>query len=295
MKHTLIRTVPDADAHQEAFSGCSRGPAPAARRPANAPPIFVNGVAIAERAIAQEAQNHGAASGPEARAAAARALVIRELLLQRARALDLTPSPRKDSEGREETADEALVRQVLELEAPAEEPSKAECRRVYTSRTRQFTSPEAFAASHILFAPQSDEAAAWADARERATAALMSLRDGARFDHLARVLSACPSGAEGGSLGQLRRGDLVEEMERAILALDEGAVCGEPVRTRYGWHVARLDRRAPPQQLSFEAVKETIRDALRARAALASSARYVARLAAAADIEGVSLSGEADG
>jgi peptidyl-prolyl cis-trans isomerase C len=93
----------------------------------------------------------------------------------------------------------------------------------------------------------------------------------------------------------LRRGDLVEEMERAILALDEGAVCGEPVRTRYGWHVVRLDRRAPPQQLSFEAVKETIRDALRARAALASSARYVARLAAAADIEGVSLSGEADG
>ena len=98
---------------------CGHAPAPAAKRSANAPPVFVNGVHIAETAIAAEAQNHAAATGQEARAAAARALVIRELLLQRARVLGLEPMPLSDAQGRSETAEEALVRQVLEGEVEA--------------------------------------------------------------------------------------------------------------------------------------------------------------------------------
>jgi peptidyl-prolyl cis-trans isomerase C len=98
MKHTLIRTVAE-DGEAAAFSGCGHAPAPAAKRSANAPPIFVNGVHIEETAIASEAQNHAAATGQEARASAARALVIRELLLQRARILQLEPAPLSDTEG----------------------------------------------------------------------------------------------------------------------------------------------------------------------------------------------------
>src|SRR5690606_30196795 len=140
MKHTLISTVPE-ETQAESLSGCGHGPMPAARRPLNAPPVFVNGVAIDEAAIASEAQNHSARSGAEARAAAARALVIRELLLQRANGLTLTPAPLRDGQGREETEEEALVRQVLEAEAIAQEPTEAECRRVYESAPQRFMMP----------------------------------------------------------------------------------------------------------------------------------------------------------
>ncbi len=291
MKHTLIRTTFEESA--EAFSGCSQGPRPAARRAANAPPIFVNGVAIPETAIAQEAQNHHAASGPEARAAAARALVIRELLLQRARALGLTPAPLRDAEEREETEKEALVRQVLELEAPAAEPTEAECRRVYETSTDRFTSPEVFEASHILFVVEEPDAAAWTAAHGKAVGAIAALRGGADFADLARRQSACPSASQGGALGQLQRGDLAEAMEAALLTLEEGVVAPAPVHTRHGWHVIRLDRRAPPRTLPFDAAEPAIRARLHQRASLAASARYIARLATAAHIEGLSLSFEA--
>jgi peptidyl-prolyl cis-trans isomerase C len=294
MKHTLIQTV-RADQQPEAFSGCGHGPAPAARRPANAPPVFVNGVAIPEAAIAQEAQNHDAASGPEARAAAARALVIRELLLQRANALGLTPAPMRDGQGREETADEALVRQVLELESTPTEPSEQECRRVYDASAAAFIAPELYEASHILFAPEGDGFADWVAAHRSAVAAIEAIAAGERFADLARMHSACPTAGQDGSLGQLQRGDLAESLERALLRLEPGQVGAAPVRTRHGWHVFRLDRREPERRLPFELVEPYIRESLRARAWAAASARYVADLAAAADLEGLSLCFGADG
>jgi peptidyl-prolyl cis-trans isomerase C len=62
-----------------------------------------------------------------------------------------------------------------------------------------------------------------------------------------------------------------------------------PVKTRHGWHVVRLDRRAPARVLPFNAVLERIRASLHARSAIAASARYVEKLAASAQIEGLSL------
>jgi|CXWL01.1.fsa_nt_gi peptidyl-prolyl cis-trans isomerase C len=289
MKHTLIRTVPDGS-QADAFSGCSHGPIPAARRAATAPPIFVNGVAIAETAIAQEAQNHDAASGPEARAAAARALTIRELLLQRARALNLTATPERDAAGQEETAEEALVRCVLEAEAPAPEPNEAECRRFYAVARARFTAPELYEASHILFAPVGEGAAAWAMAHERAANTINAIAAGGDFSILAHTYSACSTAAEGGALGHLQAGDLAPEIEQALFALAEGSIGAKPVRTRHGWHVIRLDRCATAEPPPFEAVAPAIREALRARAWATSSARYVAELAGAARIEGLSLS-----
>ena len=57
-------------------------------------PSSVNDVAIPHATIAREVQNHPAESPAVAWEQATRALVIRELLLQRARALDLVADPR---------------------------------------------------------------------------------------------------------------------------------------------------------------------------------------------------------
>lgn len=288
MKHTLISTVPE-EAQPESFSGCGHGPMPAARRPLNAPPVFVNGVAIDEAAIAFEAQNHSARSGAEARAAAARALVIRELLLQRANSLALTPSPLRDEQGREETEEEALIRQVLQAEAIALEPTDLECRRVYDAAPKRFMVPAIYEASHILIAPAEPTEAAWADAEERAAHLIAALQSGADFAVLASAHSDCPSSSEGGALGQLRRGDLGSELEEALLALDVGEIAPAAIRTKFGWHIVRLDRRGEARRASYEAVRDVISSALRERAGVAAAARYLRELAANAEIEGLVL------
>ncbi|MBL8542606.1 MAG: peptidylprolyl isomerase [Hyphomonadaceae bacterium] len=289
MKHTLIEmNSPPAGA--DAFAGCGHGPSPAARRGPSASPVFVNGVAIPESAIAQEAQNHAAASAEEAHAAAAHALVIRELLLQRASALGLTATPVSDEQGRQETDEEALVRQVLSIEAPPDAPSEPECKRVYAAEAARFSAPELYEASHILIAPAPAAAPdAWESARLRADAAVKALQRGEDFAALARALSNCPSAVQGGSLGQLQRGDLAPAIEDALMALHPGETAEAPVRTQHGWHVLRLDRIIPAQALPYEAVAPAIYARLMARAELAASARYITRLAAHAEIEGLSL------
>ncbi|HEX8899970.1 peptidylprolyl isomerase [Vitreimonas sp.] len=285
MKHTLIQ----AKESQEPFGGCGHGPAPAAQRARNAPPVFVNGVAVSEADIAFETQNHRAASGPEARAAAARALVIRELLLQRAAALGLQAAPCRDDAGREETPEEALVRQVLELEAQPREPTADECLRVYAASPDSFTTMEIYEASHILCAPEQPGAEAWVAAHGRAVAVRRQIQEGADFAKLARAHSNCPTGSDGGALGQLAVGDLAGELERVLLALRQGEVAAAPVRTRHGWHIVRLDRHAPARRLPFDVVEPAIRVRLRERALVSASARYVAELARQAEIEGLDL------
>jgi hypothetical protein len=99
----------------------------------DAPAVIVNGVAIPEAAIAQEAQHHPASSAEEARAAAARALAIRELLLQEARRMGLAAERLCDDEGREEAEEEALIRAVLDLQVEPAEPTDEECRRVHAA------------------------------------------------------------------------------------------------------------------------------------------------------------------
>jgi hypothetical protein len=72
--------------------------------------VSVNGVAIPHDAIARELQHHPESTPARAWQQAARALVVRELLLQEARRLGLQPACAVDAEGRCETDEEALVR-----------------------------------------------------------------------------------------------------------------------------------------------------------------------------------------
>jgi peptidyl-prolyl cis-trans isomerase C len=266
--------------------GCGSGPRQPAARGKSAPPVFVDGVEIAEEAIAAEAQNHPAGSPAEARATAARALVIRHLLLGRARALALAPDPETDPQGRRETDEEALIRQLFEAELAPEEPDEEACRRYWRTHALAFTAPALVEASHILFEDAPDLPSA--DARAADAIARIGGRED-RFRGLAKAESACPSGASGGSLGQLRPGDLAREVEEALSALEPGQIAGEPVRSRFGAHVVRLDRRVPARQIPFEIVQERIRDRLRARAWTTAATRYVAMLGRGAVIEGLVL------
>lgn len=90
------------------------------------PEVSVNGEIIPQILIAAEAQNHAAPPGKPGWAwqAAARALAVRALLMQRGVELGLNPQSELNEDGLRETMDEAMVRSVIESEItppPADE------------------------------------------------------------------------------------------------------------------------------------------------------------------------------
>lgn len=250
--------------------------------------VVIHGVEIPESLIAQEAQNHPGPTAAASRAAAAHALATKALLLRRAAELGLEPAPERDEGGREETAEAALVRAVLESEIEITPPTEEECRRVYDAQRVSFRSADLYEASHMLIEPRSDADDHVEAARMAAATLAAALTAGeSGFADLARSHSACPSGATGGSLGQLRRGDLVCEVEETLLALAPGQVAPSPVRSRFGWHVLRLDRRIAGRDLPFEVAAEAIRVRLESHAWTAAATRYVVALAEATRGKGV--------
>lgn len=255
-------------------------------------PITVNGVTIPHDAVAREVQHHPASKPLAAWRSAARALVVRELLLQEARRLEIAPEPERGENGRHETEDELRIRSLIEQEVVTPEPDEAVCRRYYEQNRKRFRSEAIFEAAHILFAAREDQEEAYTQAACAADLALAVLKDEPqRFGDLAREHSACTSAAQGGNLGQITAGQTTPEFEKALFALSEGEISDAPVRTPYGLHVLRLDRKIEGTVLPFDLVSERIADYLRDTVMRRATAQYVARLVSGAEIAGLELAG----
>ena len=252
--------------------------------------ISVNGVGISATAIQAEIQNHPAPSPEQAMTAAAEALVIRELLLHEARRLGLTPDPALDDAGRRETDEEALIRQLLEIEVQTPTADETTCRRYYESNLARFRSADLFEAAHILFSAAPDDTEAYEKAvaeAEQAIVLLTSRPDA--FGDLARERSDCTSSKERGCLGQVALGDTVPEFETFLINLEDGQLCPVPVKTRYGVHVLRLDKKIEGRQIPFELVHESIAAYLQDASWQKAATLYVKILAGRSRIEGLEL------
>ncbi|GAB4554740.1 MAG: peptidylprolyl isomerase [Phycisphaerales bacterium] len=87
-------------------------------------------------------------------------------------------------------------------------------------------------ASHILV-----------DTEDQANALKQEIQGGKAFADLARQHSKCPSGQNGGSLGQFGQGDMVPEFDRVVFSdLPIGEV-SEPVKTQFGYHLLVVEKR----------------------------------------------------
>jgi peptidyl-prolyl cis-trans isomerase C len=273
--------------------GCGGGE-PAIPPPPSFGEVRVNGVEITPEAIAQEIQHHPAPDAETAWIEAARALAVRELLLQEARRLDIEAEPDTDEAGRTEDDVDALVRALLEEQVEPQRPGEEECRRYYAAQSDRFRTPDLFEAAHILIEPEGEDEAAWAAAEARARTITTEVGDDpAAFAAAARAFSGCASSRQDGSLGQIRRGELVPVVQAAIEALEDGRTGREPIRSRFGWHVLRLQRRIEGRTLPFEVVRDKIADMLEARSWTVAAAGYVAALAGRSEVEGVLIEGSA--
>ncbi|WP_027132688.1 peptidylprolyl isomerase [Geminicoccus roseus] len=273
------------------MSTCTIKTQPAAHRAV----VKVNGVVIPHAMISREAQNHPARSPAAAWKSAALALVVREALSQEVRRLDIAAAPLTDGQGRRETLDEARMRGLVEREVATPEPTEEECRRYYARNPGRFRTPSICAAAHILFAAAPGDGRARAEARDKARQAIAALAaEPGGFAELARLHSACPSREIGGQLGQVTRGQTVPEFEAALERMNEGELSREPVESRFGFHVIRLDRKVEGAALPFEIVAVRIAGYLADAVNRRAQAQYVARLLAAARVEGIEIPAPGD-
>ena len=110
----------------------------------------------------------------------------------------------------------------------------------YDNYLKSFSGFKEANASHILV-----------KTREEAISIIEKLNKQSIFSELARIHSTGPSGKNGGELGWFAPGQMVKEFENATFALKKGETTQEPVETKFGFHIIKLNdiRDAKPKKL----------------------------------------------
>jgi peptidyl-prolyl cis-trans isomerase D len=112
----------------------------------------------------------------------------------------------------------------------------------YEYNPEQFKEQRQVKARHILFkvAPDASKEAE-AEIKEKALQILKRARHGEDFSELAKKYSQDSSNAsKGGDLGYIKKGEMVEPFEELAFSLEDEEL-GGPVRTRFGWHLIKVE------------------------------------------------------
>lgn len=122
--------------------------------------------------------------------------------------------------------------------------SEEEVRTYYDTHKEELDAGETVNASHILV-----------DSEEKAKEIKAAIQSGEiSFEDAARKHSTCPSSAEGGSLGDFARGQMVPEFDQAVFSMEEGQL-SDPVKTQFGYHLIRLNKKNPAAPMSYREVR----------------------------------------
>lgn len=201
-------------------------------------------------------------------------LVDSKLVSTEARKADL----QKDEEVKRQMA--RIEDQVLERVYMARYIEKritgSDVRKRYDRLVRDSSGAEEIRARHILLENE-------ADARQ----VIGLLNDGGDFAELAKQRSQGPSAASGGDLGYFTAAQMVPAFSEAAFALKKGQITEAPVKTRFGWHVIRLDDRRMTKPPSFKDSENDIRMALSSDIANG----YLQELRGKADVKRYNLDG----
>lgn len=137
------------------------------------------------------------------------------------------------------------------------EPSQAAIQEYYEKNAEQFKTPESARMAHIVKYVnwQTDEETAHNAMRQ----AQDELKNGATFEAIVDKYTDC--GDSGGDMGNVVKGQMVEEFEDVAFNLGVGEV-SDVFRTRFGFHIAKVYERKPAAVPKLEEVKGEIVKAL---------------------------------
>jgi len=132
------------------------------------------------------------------------------------------------------------------------ETKEEKIKNFYNNYLKSFQKYKEANASHILVKN-----------KEEANAIIKKINNKSKFSELAKTHSTGPSGKNGGNLGWFGPGQMVKEFEQATFSLKKGEVSQEPVKTKFGFHIIKLNdiRDAKPKKL--DEIKNNIIDKIR--------------------------------
>ncbi len=142
-------------------------------------------------------------------------------------------------------------------------PGEAE--RYYEAHKQEYAQPESVTLAEILVSTGAPDASGAVDpaklaaAKSKADDLEAKLHAGGDFAQLARTFSDGTTAAAGGDLGQYHRGALAKVIEDKTFALQAGQYT-EPIRTRQGFVIFKVEKHTPGGAPSFKDVQEKVED-----------------------------------
>jgi peptidyl-prolyl cis-trans isomerase C len=190
-----------------------------------------------------QGQNYQSAQG---RAAVLEQIIGRQLILMDAKRNLMDREPAFMAE-LEKVKEDLLAGYALQKVMARVKVTEEDCKKFYAENKEMFNTGDTVSASHILV-----------DSAEQAEALMAAIQAGEiAFEAAAQEYSSCPSGQQGGSLGEFGRGQMVPEFDEACFTMEVGELRG-PVQTQFGFHIIRLNARNEAKIMEYSEVKENI-------------------------------------
>lgn len=95
--------------------------------------------------------------------------------------------------------------------------------------------------------------------KDKATSITKQALAGEDFAGLAKSFSEGPSAPRGGDLGYFARGEMVKPFADAAFKLKKGAITKKPVKTKFGWHIIKVEDRRKREVPPYKKIKSRMR------------------------------------
>lgn len=125
---------------------------------------------------------------------------------------------------------------------------------------KEFKDEKVYTASHIILKSENENQESEVYAKiDEIYKSLTSAEQTIPFDEAAKTYSQDASAQTGGSLGTFSLRQMVPEFADKLKALKEGEI-SKPFKTRFGWHIARLEKIEKKEAPKYEEVKNQLRN-----------------------------------
>jgi len=215
----------------------------------------VGGIAITEEEVNEFLQGLGprgqAYNNPEGKKAVLGQLVANKLLLLDARRNLYEAEPAFKAE-LAKLRDNLLISYATDKAVASVNVSDKDVEDYYNQNKDRFMTEEGVNASHILV-----------DSEEKALEILAKIKAGEiTFEQAAAEYSSCPSKANGGSLGDFGKGQMVPEFDAAVFSMEVGEITDAPVKTQFGYHLIKLNAKNEAEEMPLAEIAPEIKNAL---------------------------------
>jgi peptidyl-prolyl cis-trans isomerase SurA len=156
--------------------------------------------------------------------------------------------------------------------------SQSDVQKYYEAHKADFDSPEQVRLSEILVPTANpDDATQVAEAQKKADDLAAKLKAGADFAELAKTSSGGPTAAQGGELGEFKRGQLAKVLEDQTFDLKPGEYT-QPIRTKQGFVILKVTQHTQGGIQPLKDVEPQVEDAIYSQKMAPALRQYLTKL-----------------